>query len=42
MIACGKFPKNLKIGERSSAWNSAEIDTWIAERIAMRDREAKR
>jgi prophage regulatory protein len=39
MIACGKFPKNLKLSERCSAWNSAEIDAWIAAKIAARDAE---
>lgn len=37
MIACGQFPKNLKLSERCSAWNSAEVDAWIAKRIALRD-----
>ena len=42
MIACGEFPKNLKLSQRCSAWNSAEVDLWIASRIAARDQEAKR
>ena len=29
----GEFPKPLKIGERASAWNSDEIERWIAEKI---------
>ncbi len=37
MIACGEFPKNLKLTERCSAWNSAEIDAWISAKIAARD-----
>ena len=42
MIACGEFPKNIKLGERVSAWNSAEVDVWIASRITLRDQGAKR
>lgn len=35
------FPTPIKIGERASAWDSREIDRWIADRIAERDgREA--
>lgn len=40
-IALGDFPRPCKLGERASAWNSAEIDAWIADRIAARDREAQ-
>ncbi|MFE0502303.1 helix-turn-helix transcriptional regulator [Lysobacter soli] len=36
-IAAGTFPAAVKLGERASAWHSAEVDQWIAERIAERD-----
>lgn len=36
-IAAGTFPAPVKLGERASAWNAAEIDRWIADRIAARD-----
>ena len=36
-IASGDFPPPVKLGERASAWNSAEIDRWISGRIAARD-----
>lgn len=36
-IAAGTFPRPLKIGERASAWDSREVDAWIAARIAERD-----
>ena len=39
-VNAGTFPQPVKLGERASAWNSAEIDAWIAERIAERDRRA--
>jgi prophage regulatory protein len=39
-IAAGTFPAPIKIGERASAWSSAEVERWIAERIAERDAKA--
>jgi len=36
-IAAGEFPAPVKLGERASAWDSREIDQWIATRIAERD-----
>lgn len=39
-IALGDFPRPIKLGERASAWSTAEIDAWIADRIAARDRGA--
>jgi len=32
--AAGKFPKPIKLSERSSGWLESEIDQWIDERIA--------
>lgn len=29
----GKFPKPIKLGERSSGWLSSEIEKWLEERI---------
>lgn len=39
-IKAGRFPRPLKIGKRASAWSEAEIDEWIAARIAARDASA--
>jgi prophage regulatory protein len=39
-IAMGAFPAPIKIGARASAWSSAEIEGWVAERIAQRDAKA--
>ena len=39
-IAAGRFPAPIKLGERASAWSAAEVDSWIAERIAARDAKA--
>lgn len=33
----GEFPQSVKIGERAAAWLEAEVDGWIAERVAERD-----
>lgn len=37
MIAEGKFPKQVLLGERSVAWVEKEVLNWIEERIAARD-----
>ena len=34
------FPRPVKLGEHASAWSSAEVDAWIADRIAARDAKA--
>jgi len=39
--ALGAFPRPVKLGgARASAWDSREIDQWIADRIAERDAKA--
>lgn len=38
--AQGQFPRHVKLGERCSAWVETEVDTWIIERIAQRDKRA--
>jgi len=40
-VALGTFPKPVKLGERASAWSAAEIDQWIADRIAARDAKGR-
>jgi predicted DNA-binding transcriptional regulator AlpA len=40
LVKAGRFPKPIKIGKRS-VWVEAEIDKWIAERIAERDAAGK-
>lgn len=37
MVTNGKFPKPIKLNDRSSGWVSTEIDQWIEARIAERD-----
>lgn len=34
LVAKGKFPKPIKIGDRASAWIASEIEEWIEQRIA--------
>ncbi|EDX0048492.1 AlpA family transcriptional regulator [Salmonella enterica] len=40
LIDQGRFPKPVKIGSRSIAFVESEVDEWIAERIAARDKKA--
>ncbi|EIZ1472122.1 TPA: AlpA family transcriptional regulator [Salmonella enterica] len=40
LIADGKFPAPVKLGSRSIAFVESEVDEWIAERIAERDKKA--
>jgi len=32
-MALGKFPKQIKLSERSSGWIESEVDQWIEDRI---------
>jgi prophage regulatory protein len=34
LMAQGKFPKPIKLGERAVAWVEADIDQWMADRTA--------
>lgn len=34
-IKKARFPKAVKIGERKVGWIKAEIDAWMAEKIAV-------
>ena len=36
-----KFPRRIKLGENRIGWVEAEIDEWLAAKIAERDREAE-
>lgn len=35
-----RFPRPTKLGRRAVAWVESEVDEWIAERIAARDKKA--
>lgn len=36
LIQQGKFPKQVKLGERSVAWLLEEVEQWMKERLAER------
>jgi len=36
-MAKGTFPKQVQLGPKAVGWIEAEIDAWIAARIAARD-----
>ena len=40
LVARGAFPKPVKTGKRRNGWIEAEVEAWIAERIARRDADA--
>ena len=37
LMAQGRFPKPIKLGERAVGWTEAEISAWLESRIAARD-----
>lgn len=37
-ISKGRFPRPLRIGPRRVAWRTREVDRWIADAIADRDK----
>lgn len=37
LIAKGDFPSPVKLGKRTSTWDSREVEAWIASRIAARN-----
>jgi prophage regulatory protein len=40
LIRRGLFPRPVKLGAGSNAWVEAEIDRYLADRIAVRDAQA--
>lgn len=42
LIALGKFPKPIPLGERAVAWDVDEIETWVRSRIDLRGRTPDR
>lgn len=40
LISLQRAPQAVPLGERSRAWVESEVQAWIAERIAARDKEA--
>jgi prophage regulatory protein len=39
-ISRGLFPKPVKLGDRAVGWPEHEIDAWVEERLAARDRSS--
>jgi prophage regulatory protein len=39
-MACGTFPKPVKLGPKAVGWIESEIDSFIAEQIRRRDEQA--
>ena len=37
LMKAGRFPKTIRVGDARNAWIEAEIDAYIAARIAERD-----
>ena len=37
LVAAGKFPRPIKIGENRTAWLERELDEWLDAKIAERD-----
>lgn len=35
LMAAGRFPQNIKLSQRASAWDAAEVEQWMAERRAQ-------
>lgn len=35
-IKNGRFPKQIKLGERASGWLAEEIICWVADRVSAR------
>jgi prophage regulatory protein len=40
LIAAGRFPRPIKIGENTNAWLEAEVDEYLSGCIAARDTAA--
>jgi len=40
LIAANRFPAPYKLSERASAWKADEVEAWLDERVASRDKAA--
>ena len=41
LLAEGRFPQPVSLGERSVGWVEAEIEDWLAARLAARSTKAE-
>ena len=39
LVSLGRFPKQIKLGERGSGWLRTEVDAWLQSRVEARDSE---
>ena len=39
LMSTGRFPRPLRVGKRAVRWLERDIELWLEERIAERDRE---
>ena len=37
LIGEGRFPRPVRISERTTAWLESEVNDWVTERVAERD-----
>lgn len=40
MIGRGEFPRPIRIGKRATGWRESELEDWLANRSAARERSA--
>lgn len=40
LIGIGRFPRSVPLGKRVVAWDSDEVQAWVRERIASRDKKS--
>ena len=40
LVKAGRFPLHINIGDATIGWVEAEVDEWLAERVAERDAKA--
>ncbi|PRY06140.1 AlpA family transcriptional regulator [Paraburkholderia sp. BL25I1N1] len=41
MIGRGEFPRPIRIGERATGWRESELEAWLANRSAARERSTR-
>jgi prophage regulatory protein len=37
----GKFPRSIPLGERSVGWLDTEVNEWLSNKVACRDKSSK-
>ena len=38
LVARGEFPRQVKVSEKASGWLLSELEAWMSERVANRNR----